>query len=102
MNQDLAQVILQNMMETEKTYRNTRRKASSGLTFDLKYIAASLNMPMEQVRPIMQNLVNAKKIHIVSRDHYSLGDNPWGGQRRQKIFRCQHCGQPNTVDITGD
>ncbi len=102
MNQDLSNVILQNMMETENHFRQNKRKGSSGLVFDLKKIAESLQMPLEQVRPMMQNLVNARKIHVVSRDHYSLGDNPWGGQRRQKIFRCQHCGKPNEVYITGD
>lgn len=102
MNQDLQQVILQNMEDTVKQIRGTNRKVSNGVVFSTQNISKQMQQGENEVRLALEGLVNAKKVHRVSRDHYSLGDNPWGGQRRQKIFRCQHCGQPNTVDITGD
>lgn len=102
MNQNLGSVILQNMMETEKLFRQNKRKGSSGLVFSAQRIGEQMNVPQDQVIQSLDGLANEKKVHKVSRGHYSLGDNPWGGQRRQKIFRCQHCGQMNTVDITGD
>jgi hypothetical protein len=102
MNADLQQIILLNIEETVKHIRATNRKASSGVVFATDQISKQMNMAPQQVSEALEGLVRARKLHRVSRDHYSLGDNPWGGQRRQKIFKCQHCGMMNTVDITGD
>jgi hypothetical protein len=96
MNQVNPEVIVNYMTDKIKTLRKP------GTVFPLMHLSQTLNLQPQIVEQMLESLQNQNKVHRVGRENWGLGGNPWAGQRRQKIFNCQHCGKPNTVDITGD
>ena len=69
--------------------------------FDPGKLAEFFGTSRQSLDEAMKGMEAHKAVHK-NGHNWGLGPNPWGGQRKQKIFKCQHCGQSNTVDITGD
>ena len=97
--QQFRQQILQYMVALETDLKQSGR-LKGGASFSTNGLAMRYGITEQTMEEILGRLSASGQVHKLGKGQWGVGKNPWHGQKREKIFRCQHCGKNNTVDIT--